>query len=253
MLHGARIAVIVPAYDEERLIARTLSAIPAFVDAVYVVDDGSRDGTSRAAHAIDDARIRVLVHDENRGVGAAIATGYVAAREGGADVLAVMAGDAQMDPDDLASLIGPVARGEVDYAKGDRMHHPSVRRTMPFARYWVGRILCVLTRRAAGLASLSDSQCGYTALASTALDRVAIERMWPRFGYPNDLLGRLALAGLRIRDVVVRPVYADERSRLRPWHVLVILALVARIAARRVASRLRKALARPARRSLLRT
>lgn len=235
MLEGARISVIVPAFNEERLIARTLTTIPSYVDDVYVVDDASRDATTTAARSVGDPRVRVLVHAENRGVGAAIATGYRAAKEGGADVLAVMAGDAQMHPDDLLSLVLPVARGEVDYAKGNRMAHPAVRTTMPRARYLVGRLLSWLTGKASGLRRLSDSQCGYTALAARALDHIELDGLWPRFGYPNDLIGKLAIAGMRIRDVVVRPVYADERSGIRPWHVLVILGLIGRIFVMRIA------------------
>lgn len=253
MLEGARVAVIIPAFDEEKLLAKTLGGIPSFVDEVYVVDDASRDATSEVARAFPDPRVHVLTHPENRGVGAAIVTGYLAARERGAEVLAVMAGDAQMHPDDLSALVSPVARGEVDYAKGNRMAHPSVRETMPPLRYWVGRLLSLLTRKAAGLSELTDTQCGYTALAAHAIDRVDIAGLWPRFGYPNDLIGRLALAGLRIRDITVRPVYADERSGIRPWHVLVILGLISRIALWRIAYRLMPLPAGSARRWLPRT
>lgn len=253
MLENARVSVIVPAFDEEKLLARTLSTIPAFVDEIYVVDDASRDKTADVAQAFPDPRVRVLIHPDNRGVGAAIATGYRAAKESGADVLAVMAGDAQMHPDDLSALVLPVARGEVDYAKGNRMAHPSVRTTMPVLRYWVGRLLSFLTRKAAGLGALTDSQCGYTALSAHTLDRIDLDRMWPRFGYPNDLIGKLALAGYRIRDVTVRPVYADERSGIRPWHVLVILGLISRIALLRIVYRLMPLRGGSARRLLPRT
>src|SRR5689334_6881870 len=106
MLDAARLAVIVPAYREERLIARMLRRVPAAVDAVYVVDDASPDGTRDAALAVSDPRVRVVSHASNRGVGAAIATGYLAALADGHDVLAVMAGDDQMHPDDRAPRRG---------------------------------------------------------------------------------------------------------------------------------------------------
>jgi hypothetical protein len=144
-----------------------------------------------------------------------------------------MAADAQMHPDDLVSVARPVARGDVDYVKGDRFGDPNVRRIMPRARHLVGRVLSWLTRRAAGLAHLSDSQCGYTAISSRALAALALEQLFPRYGYPNDLVGMLALAGFSIRDVPVRPVYRDEMSGVRPWHVLVIIGLIFRIAVRR--------------------
>jgi glycosyltransferase involved in cell wall biosynthesis len=239
MLDGSRIAVIVPAFNEERLIAKTIRSIPSFVDDVVLVDDASTDGTVRAALAIGDDRTSVVQHSWNRGVGAAIVSGYRAALARGADVLAVMAGDAQMDPRDLMGLVGRVARGEADYAKGDRLCHPEVRVRMPTARRLVGAMLSRLTRWAAGLEALSDSQCGYTAISSRALEWIELDSVWPRYGYPNDLIGRLALAGARIKDVPVRPVYATETSGLRPWHVLRILRILAATWSRRMASTFR--------------
>jgi glycosyltransferase involved in cell wall biosynthesis len=233
MLEGSRLAVVVPAYNEERLLAVTLATMPSFVDLVIVVDDASRDGTPRVAQSAGN-RVLLERHAKNRGVGAAIVTGYRAAVGAGADVVAVMAADAQMHPEDLATVAIPVALGEVDYVKGDRFAHPHVIAIMPRARRMAGRVLSWLTRRAAGLASLSDSQCGYTAISARAIERLDLEQLFPRYGYPNDLLGMLARGGLSIRDVPVRPVYGNETSGVRPWHVLVILALILRIAVRRL-------------------
>jgi glycosyltransferase involved in cell wall biosynthesis len=236
MLEGARIAVVVPAYNEERLVAITLSSLPHFVDVIVVVDDASTDRTSDVASSLASRRICVERHTENRGVGAAIVTGYRLAMAAGADVIAVMAGDAQMHPDDLAELVLPVVRGEVDYAKGDRLHHPDARRVMPRGRFLVGYALSWLTARAAGLENFSDSQCGYTAISSRAAQMIDLGRLFPRYGYPNDIVGKLALAGLTIRDVPVRPVYGSEDSGVRPWHVAVILGLIGRIAYARATS-----------------
>jgi glycosyltransferase involved in cell wall biosynthesis len=232
VFNGARVAVIVPAFNEERLIARAVRGVPSFVDAIYVVDDASRDRTVDAAEEVGDPRVAVVRHPYNQGVGAAIRTGYLAARAAGAQVLAVMAGDAQMDPADLAAIVAPVVEKRADYVKGDRFAHPS-RRDMPWMRRAGGRVLSVLTARAAGLERLSDSQCGYTALSAAVLDELDLDGLWPRYGYPNDLIGHLAMAGLRIAEVPVRPVYGDETSGLKPRHFLVILGLIARVAWRR--------------------
>jgi glycosyltransferase involved in cell wall biosynthesis len=236
MLEGARLFVVVPAHNEERLLPTTLAGIPAFVDRIIVVDDASRDRTADVAASMGDARIHVVRHDTNRGVGAAIATGYRAALRAGADAIAVMAGDAQMHPDDLAVLARPVVRGQVDYAKGDRFAHPDVRQLMPWARRIVGSALSRLTGWAAGV-HLSDSQCGYTVISSRAAAGIDLDRLWPRYGYPNDLVGKLSLAGFAVRDVPVRPVYGTESSGVRPWHVAVILGLIARTAWRRGTTR----------------
>ena len=135
MLRGARVAVVVPAWNESRLIQRTIDSIPSFVDHVIVVDDASIDDTRERAEALGQARVEVVRHARNRGVGAAITTGYRRAFEAGADVAAVMAADAQMDPEDLVTLLGPILEGEADYAKGDRLSHPEAFTRMPLGRW----------------------------------------------------------------------------------------------------------------------
>lgn len=237
MKHGARVAVVVPALNEACFIARTLRSVPDWVDTIVVVDDASTDGTGEVVLAVADPRVRLERHARNRGVGAALVTGYRAAFEARADVAAVMAGDGQMHPDDLEALIAPVLCGEADYVKGNRLDHASVRRDMPVVRRLGNQVLSWLTGLATGL-RVRDSQCGYTALARTAAERLHLPALWPRYGYPNDLLGRVAAAGLRLREVVVRPVYGDERSGIRWWHAtLVVPALLMRTALRRVLSR----------------
>src|SRR5690242_20506622 len=140
-----------------------LGRVPAYVDRIYVVDDASPDGTREAAERVADPRVSIVRHAENRGVGAAIVTGYRRALADGHDVLAVMAGDDQMHPDDLEPLLHAVLGG-ADYAKGNRFRHPEARR-MPLARRFGGEVLSLVTRRASGL-SLSDTQCGFTALSA---------------------------------------------------------------------------------------
>jgi glycosyltransferase involved in cell wall biosynthesis len=233
------VLVVVPALDEEPRIARVLRGMPAEVDAVILVDDASRDRTSDVARATGDARVTVLRHATNRGVGAAITTGYrEALSRGGApdDAFVVMAGDAQMDPADLVQVAGPVVRGEAAYVKGDRFRAPDVTRAMPLTRFLGGRALSWLTSRAIGV-RVRDSQCGYTALARWACERLDLDALWPRYGYPNDLLSQLALRAIPIGEVPVRPIYADEASRLRAWHLAGIGRVLGRAWVRRLKAR----------------
>jgi glycosyltransferase involved in cell wall biosynthesis len=236
MWMNSRVVVVVPAWNEAPRIARVLRGLPAWVDAVVVVDDASDDGTEQAARAVGDPRVEVLRHERNRGVGAAIATGYeraAAIAESPRDAFVVMAGDGQMDPLDLASVVAPIAGGAADYVKGDRFRFPGVARAMPVARLVGGFAFARLTSIAIGV-TVSDSQCGYTAIAREACARLDLRGLWPGYGYPNDLLSQLALRGLRIAEVPVRAVYADEISRLRPRHVPVIAGLVVRAWLRRL-------------------
>jgi glycosyltransferase involved in cell wall biosynthesis len=241
MLEGAKVVVIVPAYDEEERITRVLATMPPEVDAIVVVDDASRDATvlrARARAAID-ARVTVCVHPRNLGVGAAITTGYREALARGGeptDAFVVMAGDGQMDPRDLPALVAPIADGKADYVKGNRFAHPDIGWTMPRGRRIGGAVFSRLTSAAIGL-PVHDSQCGYTALARGACARLDLAGLWPRYGYPNDLLAQVAARGMRLREVVVRPIYAGERSGLRLWHLGRIGQLVGRAWIRRVLSR----------------
>lgn len=220
-----------PALCEAARIGRVVDTMPALVREVVVVDDGSTDDTSFVARA---RGATVLRHARRRGVGAAIVTGYrhALAQDGHpTDALVVMAGDGQMDPADLADVAGPVLRGECDYVKGDRFRHPE-RSAMPPARRWGGRLFSLATGLAVGRA-VSDSQCGYTAIARAACARLDLDGLWPGYGYPNDMLSQLALRGMRVREVPVRPVYAGEESKLRLYHVGQIAWLVGRAWLRR--------------------
>jgi glycosyltransferase involved in cell wall biosynthesis len=239
MWKGARVIVVVPAWEEAPRIGRVLVSIPDWVDAIVVVDDGSSDGTSDAARAVGDARVEIIRHGRNRGVGAAIATGYrraLAAAGSARDALVVMAGDGQMDPRDLPALVEPIVRGEADYVKGDRFLSRERHATMPLARFVGGRIFSWATSAAIGL-SISDSQCGYTGIARQACAQLDLDGLWPRYGYPNDMLSQLIVRKLRVTEVPVTAVYADEVSRLKVRHLPVIAAVVLRAWVRRISAR----------------
>jgi glycosyltransferase involved in cell wall biosynthesis len=232
MLLGRSIAVVVPAYNEARLIRTTLRSIPRFVDHIVVVDDGSEDETAVIARAC--SRVEVLAHETNRGVGAAIATGCKRALCLGAEITVVMAADGQMDPRDLPSLLAPLALGEADYVKGNRLAWPCARQAMPWHRWMGNHVLSSLTRRAIGV-DVGDSQCGYAALSRSAKQVLDWDRLWPGYGYPNDLLSRLTMQGIRVRDVPVRPIYAQEQSGIRLHHVLsIVFFVIARAWVRRL-------------------
>ncbi|MBK8255113.1 MAG: glycosyltransferase family 2 protein [Polyangiaceae bacterium] len=236
--------MVIPSYNEEAWIAETVSTIPEFVDHIILVDDASTDATSRVAHSLPDGRLEIVRHETNRGVGAAIATGYRTARARGAEAVAVMAGDGQMHPADLYRVVEPIVQQTHDYVKGNRLTHPDVYRSMPLARLAAGHVLGRLTGLAIGKPQLSDSQCGYTAISARAIDALDLDRLWPRYGYPNDLLGEIARRGLSIGEVPVRPVYRGEASGVRPWHVGTVMFLLARTVLRRANERRREHLER---------
>jgi len=230
MIMGKHIAVVVPAYNEERLIYGTLRTIPAFVDHIIVVDDASTDDTEdRVALAEkDDPRIKTIIHCENRGVGAAIVSGYQAALDYKADIIAVMAGDGQMNPQDLYRIVEPVALGETDYAKGNRF-------IMPAIRYFGGVILSAFTSFLTGYA-IQDSQSGYTAINRSILEKLSLDKIYPRYGMPNDMLIKLSQVGARITNVQTAPVYGNgEQSGIKIYKVIwPILGILGRGAWQRI-------------------
>ena len=221
MIDGKTIAVVVPAFDEEQLIGTTLAGIPEVVDRVIVVDDASHDGTPAAAGSSGDPRVEVITHEQNQGVGAAILTGYRRALEYGVDVTCVMAGDNQMDPADLEAIAGPVARGEADYAKANRLFTGRAWELIPRNRYLGNAVLSLLTKIASGYWHVADSQAGYTAIGKSTLELLDLDRIYPRYGFPNDMLVHLNVINARVRDVPSRPVYGvGEKSGIRLGRVI---------------------------------
>ncbi|HZS25132.1 MAG TPA: glycosyltransferase family 2 protein [Gaiellaceae bacterium] len=221
MLDGSSVAVVVPAHDEETLVGATLGGIPPFVDRIYVVDDGSSDATAERVRASGDERVELVSHDRNRGVGAAIVTGYKRALSDGYEVVCVMAADNQMDPGDLATLVAPIARGELDYAKANRLVSGEAWMLIPRARYLGNAVLSMLTKIASGYWHVADSQSGYTAISLRMLERLDLDRVYTGYGFPNDLLVHLNVWNARVRDFPSRPVYGvGERSGIR-YHKVV--------------------------------
>jgi glycosyltransferase involved in cell wall biosynthesis len=215
MYEGKTVAVVVPAYNEEALVASTVAGIPDFVDRIFVVDDASRDATAERARA-GDGRVEVLAHEQNEGVGAAIVTGYKRTLADDIDITCVMAADGQMDPDDLEMLVRAVASGEVDYAKANRLFTGQAWNLIPRTRYLGNAALSFLTKIASGYWHVADSQSGYTAANLETLKLLDLDNIYSRYGFPNDILVHLNVWNRRVRDYPSRPIYGvGERSGIR--------------------------------------
>ena len=207
-----RIAVVIPAYNEEVLIGRTLQSVPHFVDAIVVVNDASTDNTDAAIAAAGDDRVHLIRHPENRGPGAAICSGYEWALAHAIDVMVVIGADNQMNCDEMQQVLAPVLEGAADYAKGNRFGHPRVWEVIPLVRHMGMRVLSLLTKISSGYWSVSDSQCGFTAIAAGCVARLELDQVYPRYGYPNDLLAHLKAIEARVVEVPVEPIYGEARS-----------------------------------------
>jgi glycosyltransferase involved in cell wall biosynthesis len=209
MFLNKKIAVVIPAYNEEKLIGKVIDTMPDYVDYIIVVDDKSTDNTVSAVQKITQTNKKIISigHEHNKGVGAAIATGYKWARDNQIDVTAVMAADFQMDPDDLPSILEPVCKDETDYTKGNRLFRGESWGMIPTYRYIGNSFLSLFTKIASGYWHVADSQSGYTAISLQALNNIDLNAIYPRYGMPNDLLISLNIANFRVRDISIRPVY----------------------------------------------
>ena len=217
------VAVVIPAYNEELLIAKVIETMPEFVDTMIVVDDCSTDNTVEVTRKLGstNSKIVLLERELNTGVGGAISAGYIWARDNQIDVTAVMAADFQMDPSDLERIIRPVCTGECEYTKGNRLFRGESWEMIPKYRYIGNSFLSLFTKIASGYWHIADSQSGYTAISLTALKGIDLESIYPRYGMPNDILIKLNIGHFRVKDISVRPVYnVGEKSGIKVRKVL---------------------------------
>jgi glycosyltransferase involved in cell wall biosynthesis len=220
MFEGKSVAVVIPAYDEEQLVGSTIESLPDFVDRIIVIDDASRDATGERASAADE-RVELLRHERNQGVGAATMTGYRRAVAEEFEITCVMNADGQMDPEDLETLVRAVASDECDYAKANRLFTAQAWQIIPKTRYIGNAILSFLTKISSGYWHIADSQSGYTAINLESLRLLERDDLYPRYGFPNDLLIHLNVWNRRVRDYPSRPIYGvGERSGIKLRRVI---------------------------------
>lgn len=219
MYKSRRVAVVVPAFNEERFIGGVLSTMPAFVDRIVVVDDGSGDATARVVASVEDPRVTVLRSDRNRGLGAAMRLGYQAALEDGAELIAKMDGDGQMPPEYLSRLLDALTDDHADYAKGNRFLLVDSLKTMPRVRLVGNMVLTFMTKLASGYWHVFDPQNGFTAIRAECLRRLDLEAIYDGYFFENDMLIQLSLRDFRVEDVPVPARYGDEESGLNPLDV----------------------------------
>jgi glycosyltransferase involved in cell wall biosynthesis len=220
MYRGAVIAAVVPAYKEERMIAKVIATMPDIVDHIVIVDDCSPDGTGEVVRASGDPRVNLIRHEVNQGVGGAIITAHRAAMELGSDVNVVMAGDAQMDPAYLPELLDRVTADGYGFAKANRFYAPESFRGMPRHRVFGNIMLSFLTKLASGYWNLFDPQNGYTAIRTEVLRRVPLDRVARRYSFENDLLIHLNILQVPAVDVPIPAAYGDETSSIRLSRVI---------------------------------
>lgn len=232
MIDGKTICVVTPAFNEGKLISKVIKTMPEFVDRIIIVEDGSSDDTLDQICSFMplDKRICLIRHEKNMGLGQSLIDGYLESRRQKNDVTAVMAGDAQMAPEDLESIVKPIVDGITDYTKGSRLLSDDVREKMPTYRFIGNNGLTFLSKFATGYWHVVDTQCGYTAISLEAISSIPIESMVKGYGYNANILQMLNLKNFRVKDVKVKPVYGEEKSKIKLWkYIRTIVPLLWRL------------------------
>jgi glycosyltransferase involved in cell wall biosynthesis len=217
MYRDLRVAVAIPAYNEEKLISRTVETMPDFVDCIIVTNDGSKDSTLEVLHALadDDKRLVVLDNERNRGVGYSVVRGLKEALNRNMDLIAVMAADAQCDPAYLAQMCDVLIDERLDYVKANRYQNLEALRKMPTYRRIGNVVVTIMNKFSTGYYSIFDSQNGYGVFSRTVLERLPFELVGERYDYENTLLLAMSVVNGRIKDHPVPAIYGDETTSIK--------------------------------------
>lgn len=215
-----KICLIIPAYNEEKLIKPTLTQVPNTIDKIYVIDDASTDNMGAVVKELmkKDKRIMMIEHKKNKGVGSGIITGYKYALKEGYDIAVVIGGDYQMDLADLPNFLDPLVNNEADYTKGNRfLYAKGIPEVMPGHRLFGNSMLSLMTKLASGYYKVFDTMDGYTAINRKGLEVIDWKNAWKCYGYPADFLIRLNAYGLRVKDVPRRAIYlkGERQSQIK--------------------------------------
>ncbi|MBF0100114.1 MAG: glycosyltransferase family 2 protein [Desulfobacterales bacterium] len=223
MYRNHSIALVIPAYNEARLIVPTLKSVPSEVDRIFVVDDCSTDGMDKVVLEMqkDDSRIHLIRHTINQGPGAGIISGYKSTINENLDIAVVVGGDNQMPLDEMYRFLDPIIDDYTDYAKGNRfMEKGNAFRDMPKLRLVGNTIISLMTKISSGYYHIFDVVDGYTAINKRALQLVDWDSAWKKYGYPMDFLMRLNVEGLRVIDIPRRAIYlpGERQSQIKGLH-----------------------------------
>jgi glycosyltransferase involved in cell wall biosynthesis len=210
------VCLILPAYNEERLIIPTIRGAPKIIDRIIVVDDGSKDKTANVVRRLKDKRIELIQHGVNRGLGAALSTGYQRAKDLNFDMAVVVGADNQMPLDELPNFLDPIIDGKADYTKGNRFLNKSIKE-MPYQRVIGNTLLSLLEKPVTGYWKIFDNHDGYTVMGKKALKMLDFSQTWKGYGYNMDYLARLNAAGLKVKDISRTAIYlkGERQSQIR--------------------------------------
>jgi glycosyltransferase involved in cell wall biosynthesis len=209
-----KLIVVIPAYNEDPVIASTIAGIQAQLQEpplnalsseVIVVDDGSKDNTFKIAQQQEG--VTVLKHTTNRGLGAALWTGFQAARQAGATLVVTFDADGQHNPQDLAQVLAPLLEDRADLAIGSRL---LTKNSIPPERRLILWAANVLTWLLFGVWT-TDSQSGLRALNQHALERIQLRTN--RMEVSSEMFAEVKRLKLRVAEVPIEAIYTEYSRR----------------------------------------
>jgi len=217
-----RVAVIIPVYNEERIIGQVVDAIPReHVDAVICVDDGSTD---RTPEILAEREIEVVRHEKKYYTGAAIRDGIHHARKLGMDVAVIMAGNGKDDPAQIPEVMAPVLYEGFDYVQGSRYLEggDSSWDTLPRHRKFATRLYPFLLRLVTGFPATEGTN-GFRAYKLSIFDdpKIDIDQRWLDENLEYYIGLRVLQRGFKVKEVPVKKIYPntkkyDEYTKIRP-------------------------------------
>ncbi|MGH9443633.1 MAG: glycosyltransferase family 2 protein [Thermoanaerobaculia bacterium] len=209
---NGKVVVVMPAYNAERTLERTLADIPReWADEILLVDDASRDGTVALAHKLG---LRVVVHDRNEGYGANQKTCYREALASGADVAVMIHPDHQYDPRVLPDLVAPILDGEADAVFGSRMlGGRTLEGGMPRWKYYANVFLTACAN-VVFLRYFTEIHSGLRAYSRHYLSSVAIEADSNDFIFDTEIIAQGIAKKMRFREIPIETRYFDEASQI---------------------------------------
>ena len=215
------IAVVIPSYKCKKHILNVITTIGSEVNKIYIVDDCCPEKTG--AFVLEnnkDPRVKVLFNEINLGVGGAVMNGYRQALLDNFQVVVKVDGDGQMDPELIPLFIRPILLGEADYTKGNRFYQIDDLRQMPKLRVFGNTVLSFLSKLSSGYWRVFDPTNGYTAIHTSVLQSIDLDKVSKRYFFESDFLFRLNISGAVVVDVPMIAKYGDEKSNLSEFKII---------------------------------
>ncbi len=212
MVNGARVVVVLPAYNAEKTLERTIAEVPAgVVDEFLLVDDASRDGTVAEARRLG---VPYIVHPVNRGYGGNQKTCYAEALTRGADIVVMLHPDYQYTPKLIGAMAWLVASGEFDVVLGSRiLGTGALKGGMPLYKYVSNRFLTLVENLLLGV-KLSEYHTGYRAFSREVLETLPLEECSDDFVFDNQMLAQCVAFGFNIGEISCPTKYFAEASSI---------------------------------------